>query len=327
MKGVLIFEVNIEKSSTIGRVVEVYRERYLVETNNIIRFMEVSGHFRHLNHLKNSFPQVGDYVNFHLANEDSGIIDAVQNRRSILERTDAGAIGERQILAANIDLVFICLSMNQDFHPKKLRNYLNLTYGGVFETVVLLTKKDLCPDPQMYVNQVRSITDEPFLVVSVYDQEDMMKIQNLVKNKTAVLIGSSGVGKSTIINELLNEERFATNTIRLADAQGRHTTVNRELVHLPEGGSIIDTPGLRLVYAYEVDPAGFLDIETLSEGCLYRNCTHTVEPGCMVLQGIAEGVIDKSRLDQYQRAMKQSEYNRRREEERNRLTKRRQLKR
>jgi len=327
MKGVLIFEMNIEKSSTIGRVVEVYRERYLVETNNIIRFMEVSGHFRHLNHLKNSFPQVGDYVNFHLANEDSGIIDAVQNRRSILERTDAGAIGERQILAANIDLVFICLSMNQDFHPKKLRNYLNLTYGGVFETVVLLTKKDLCPDPQMYVNQVRSITDEPFLVVSVYDQEDMMKIQNLVKNKTAVLIGSSGVGKSTIINELLNEERFATNTIRLADAQGRHTTVNRELVHLPEGGSIIDTPGLRLVYAYEVDPAGFLDIETLSEGCLYRNCTHTVEPGCMVLQGIAEGVIDKSRLDQYQRAMKQSEYNRRREEERNRLTKRRQLKR
>jgi len=289
--------------------------------------MEVSGHFRHLNHLKNSFPQVGDYVNFHLANEDSGIIDAVQNRRSILERTDAGAIGERQILAANIDLVFICLSMNQDFHPKKLRNYLNLTYGGVFETVVLLTKKDLCPDPQMYVNQVRSITDEPFLVVSAYDQEDMMKIQNLVKNKTAVLIGSSGVGKSTIINELLNEERFATNTIRLADAQGRHTTVNRELVHLPEGGSIIDTPGLRLVYAYEVDPAGFLDIETLSEGCLYRNCTHTVEPGCMVLQGIAEGVIDKSRLDQYQRAMKQSEYNRRREEERNRLTKRRQLKR
>ncbi|MFA5467375.1 MAG: ribosome small subunit-dependent GTPase A, partial [Candidatus Izemoplasmatales bacterium] len=275
--------MNIEKSSTIGRVVEVYRERYLVETNNIIRFMEVSGHFRHLNHLKNSFPQVGDYVNFHLANEDSGIIDAVQNRRSILERTDAGAIGERQILAANIDLVFICLSMNQDFHPKKLRNYLNLTYGGVFETVVLLTKKDLCPDPQMYVNQVRSITDEPFLVVSVYDQEDMMKIQNLVKNKTAVLIGSSGVGKSTIINELLNEERFATNTIRLADAQGRHTTVNRELVHLPEGGSIIDTPGLRLVYAYEVDPAGFLDIETLSEGCLYRNCTHTVEPGCMVL--------------------------------------------
>jgi len=327
MKGVLIFEMNIEKSSTIGRVVEVYRERYLVETNNIIRFMEVSGHFRHLNHLKNSFPQVGDYVNFHLANEDSGIIDAVQNRRSILERTDAGAIGERQILAANIDLVFICLSMNQDFHPKKLRNYLNLTYGGVFETVVLLTKKDLCPDPQMYVNQVRSITDEPFLVVSAYDQEDMMKIQNLVKNKTAVLIGSSGVGKSTIINELLNEERFATNTIRLADAQGRHTTVNRELVHLPEGGSIIDTPGLRLVYAYEVDPAGFLDIETLSEGCLYRNCTHTVEPGCMVLQGIAEGVIDKSRLDQYQRAMKQSEYNRRREEERNRLTKRRQLKR
>jgi ribosome biogenesis GTPase len=327
MKGVLIFEMNIEKSSTIGRVVAVYRERYLVETNNIIRFMEVSGHFRHLNHLKNSFPQVGDYVNFHLANEDSGIIDAVQNRRSILERTDAGAIGERQILAANIDLVFICLSMNQDFHPKKLRNYLNLTYGGVFETVVLLTKKDLCPDPQMYVNQVRSITDEPFLVVSVYDQEDMMKIQNLVKNKTAVLIGSSGVGKSTIINELLNEERFATNTIRLADAQGRHTTVNRELVHLPEGGSIIDTPGLRLVYAYEVDPAGFLDIETLSEGCLYRNCTHTVEPGCMVLQGIAEGVIDKSRLDQYQRAMKQSEYNRRREEERNRLTKRRQLKR
>ncbi|MDD4184173.1 MAG: ribosome small subunit-dependent GTPase A [Candidatus Izemoplasmatales bacterium] len=319
--------MNIEKSSTIGRVVAVYRERYLVETNNIIRFMEVSGHFRHLNHLKNSFPQVGDYVNFHLANEDSGIIDAVQNRRSILERTDAGAIGERQILAANIDLVFICLSVNQDFHPKKLRNYLNLTYGGVFETIVLLTKKDLCPDPQMYVNQVRSITDEPFLVVSAYDQEDMMKIQNLVKNKTAVLIGSSGVGKSTIINDLLKEERFATNTIRLADAQGRHTTVNRELVHLPEGGSIIDTPGLRLVYAYEVDPAGFLDIETLSEGCLYRNCTHTVEPGCLVLQGIAEGVIDKSRLDQYQRAMKQSEYNRRREEERNRLTKRRQLKR
>lgn len=321
-KGELIFDNHPQQFSTIGQVVAVYRERYLVEANNEHRFMEVSGRFRHLNHGKSSYPQVGDFVVFHRTN-DAGIIESVQERRSVLDRTDVGTIGERQILAVNIDLVFVCLSLNQDFHPKKLRNYLNLTYSGVYETIILLTKKDLCFDTQAYFQEVRAITDAPVLAVSAYDAGDMAELSNILKDKTAVLIGSSGVGKSTIINELLGEARFVTNTIRLADAQGRHTTVSRELVRLPSGGAIIDTPGLRIVYAYDVDGAGFADIETLAEGCLYRDCTHAVEPGCMILQAIADGTIDQERLDQYRHAIKLSEHNRRREAERSRMTERR----
>ncbi|MDD3477410.1 MAG: ribosome small subunit-dependent GTPase A [Candidatus Izemoplasmatales bacterium] len=318
-KGEFIIETNLNPGMHIGTVIAVYRERYLVEIGEEKHFMEVSGRYRYLHNQKSDYPQVGDLVHFHMADEWMGIIESVGERRSILSRADVGSVGEQQILAVNVDLVFLCLSLNKDFHPKKLRNFLTITYGQNFETIILLTKKDLCDDPAPYVAQVQHITDVPMMIVSAFDHEDLQKIREAIGMKTAVLIGSSGVGKSTILNRLLGEERFDTKTIRMSDAQGRHTTVNREMVQLDGGGAVIDTPGIRVVSSYIVDEGVFEDVTSLSEGCLFRDCTHTVEPGCMVIKAIEDGTMEEERFEQFQKATKLNDYYRRREQARNRI--------
>ncbi len=318
-RGDSIIDTNRNKSLSTGQVIAVYRERYLVEWEEEKRFMEISGRFRYLSQQKSDYPQIGDFVYFHMADNETGIIESVQERRSVLERADVGSIGERQILAANIDLVLICMSLNQDFHPKKLRDFLTLTYGGRFEVIILLTKKDICPDPKPYIEKAHNITNAPVYIVSAYDETDIETVQGLISDKTAVCIGASGVGKSTMINELLGEDRFVTKTIRLSDDQGHHATVGRELVKLPRGGAIIDTPGIRIVSSFDADETEFADIIALAEGCLYRDCTHTVEPGCMVQKGIEDGLIDIGRYEQYRKALKLGEYNRRRERERKKI--------
>jgi len=281
--------------------------------------MEVSGRFKYINYMKSEYPQVGDYVRFRLAGDDFGIIESIEERASVLERLDVGTIGERHILAVNVDIVFICLSLNQDFNLKKLRNFLTLTYGQAFETIVLLTKKDLCDDPNVWINQVKTVTDVPVIAMSAYQEDDCKQIVDLIENKTAVLIGSSGVGKSTLINRMLGEELLETKTIRMSDAQGRHATVNRELLHLNNHGKIIDTPGIRIVSSFYVEESDFEDIISLSEGCSFNDCTHTVEPGCMVLKSLYDGTLEHDRYEQYRKAMKLNAHNIAREEQRQRI--------
>jgi ribosome biogenesis GTPase len=144
-------------------------------------------------------------------------------------------------------------------------------------------------------------------------------LKKILANKTAVFTGSSGVGKSTIINKLINEEHFKTNLIRMSDAQGRHTTVNRELINLDNGGKVIDTPGIRIVSSYFVSEESFEDILSLSEGCHFADCKHQKEPGCMVRKALNTGLLDYERFNQYIKAMKYSRFNQKREAERARL--------
>jgi len=269
--------------------------------------------------MKSEFPQIGDYVHFHFAGDDFGIIESIQDRRSVLERQDVGRVKEKQILATNVDLVFICMSLNQDFNLRKLSNFLTLTYSSDVQTFILLTKRDLCEDTQPYIEQVKTISDYDIVTVSAFEPSDIDIINDIIDEKTAVFIGSSGVGKSTIINHLIGEELQQTKTIRTKDAQGRHATVNRELIRLPRGGSVIDTPGIRIVSSYVVDERNFEDILSLSEGCMFTDCSHTSEPGCMIQKSLEDGTLEQERYDQYQKVLKRNKFNKKRELERQRL--------
>lgn len=306
-------------SLNTGQVIAVFKDRYLVEFDDAKIHMEVSGRFQFSNFQKSEYPQIGDYVKFHLADDYLGIIEQITERRSTLERADVGNIKEKHILATNMDLVFICMSLNEDFNLIKLRNYLSLTYDSNFETIILLTKRDLCMNVEDYIKQVNDITDYEIMCVSAFSLEDIQRMNEVIGTKTAVFIGSSGVGKSTLINQLLDEDHFKTNLIRLSDAQGRHTTVNRELVKLKNGGKVIDTPGIRIVSSYFVSEEHFEDIISLSEGCFFSDCKHQREPGCMVQKAIIDGELDFERLQQYEKAIKLHNFHKRREIERQKI--------
>ncbi|XMB72861.1 ribosome small subunit-dependent GTPase A [Mycoplasmatota bacterium WC30] len=308
-----------ENSLLLGQIIAVYKEKYLVEYNENKIMMEVSGRFRYMHYLKSDFPQVGDFVKFRTVDENFGIIESICERKSVLDRLDVGFIQERQILAVNVDLVFICMSLNEDFNLKKLRNFLTLTYDSNFKTIILLTKKDLCDDIDEFIKQTKTVTDNEIFTITVYDELDIQNLKALIAYNTAVFIGSSGVGKSTIINKLIGEEHFKTKTIRLSDAQGRHATVNRELIHLETGGKVIDTPGIRIVSSYFVSEASFEDIQSLSEGCYYKDCTHNKEPGCLVQKSLQTGDLDIERYNQYLKAIRLNRFNKQREIQRQRI--------
>lgn len=301
----------------------MFKERYVIAFENAYISAQVSGRFHYIHFQKHEYPQVGDYVNFRIVDEQTAIIEEVKERHSVLEREDAGQIGERQILAANVDLVFICMSLNEDFNTIKLRNFLTLTYQKPFETIILLTKKDLCHNEIEYVSKVQKITELDILTYSALDPNDLPVLKQVINGKTTVFIGSSGVGKSTIINQLMGEEHFKTQDIRLSDAQGRHTTVHRELIDLGQETKVIDTPGIRIVSSYFVSESAFEDIKSLSEGCRFDDCSHKHEPGCMVQQAIRQGVLDEERYHQYRKAMKLNAYHQKRELERSRLQQKR----
>ncbi len=315
----MIITLQTNDNLLIGQVITVYKDRYLVEYENQKIMTEVSGRFKYLNYEKSEYPQIGDFVRFHKADEYLGIIEQIQERRNTLDRLDVGKDTSKHILATNIDICFICMSLNKDFNETKLRNFLNLTTAKDFKTIVLLTKKDLCEDINHYLSITRNITDNEIMVTSSFDENDLNLIEETIGNQTAVFIGSSGVGKSTIINHLLGDEHFKTNEIRLSDAQGRHTTVNRELLKLKSGGKVIDTPGIRIITSYFVDEQSFEDILLLSEGCRYSDCKHEKEPGCMIKRALRTNELERSRYEQYLKAIKTNEYVQRKELEKQRM--------
>ena len=272
----------------------------------------VSGRFQYVAATVSDYPAVGDYVMADLNGGDTAVIHHVQPRKSVFLRRAAGAAKTEQVVAANVDTVFLCMALNNDFNLRRLERYLTVARESGAAPVVLLTKSDLCGDLPEKLAQAESVAAGADIVtVSAMEDEGYNRLADyLVKGETLAFVGSSGVGKSTLINRLLGEDRLRTNGLR-NDDKGRHTTTHRELLILPCGAAVIDTPGMRelgIWNASEGITATFADIEALAEKCRFKNCTHSTEPGCAVRAAIERGELSGERLSSYEKLRKENAY-------------------
>lgn len=287
----------------------------------------VSGRMRYRVGGKEQYPAVGDWVAVKpLVGERKGIIQAVLPRRSKFSRKVAGERTEEQIVSANIDVVFIVSGLDggRNFNLRRIERYLTLAWSSGAAPVIILNKVDLCKDVDMYIQSVESIAPgTPIHAVSARQKLGLATLKNyLTKGHTAAFLGSSGVGKSAIINALLGTEKQETGEVREEDRMGRHTTTRRELILLPGGGIVIDTPGMREIqlWAGEDDLQGaFQDIEVLAKQCHFKDCSHGSESGCAVREAIHQGMLDLARLESYRKLQNEMKYLASREEHNTRL--------
>ena len=272
----------------------------------------VSGRFQYVAAAVSDYPAVGDYVMADLNGGDTAVIHHVLPRKSVFLRRAAGAAKTEQVVAANVDTAFLCMALNNDFNLRRLERYLTVARESGAAPVVLLTKSDLCGDLPEKLAQAESVAAGADIVtVSAMEDEGYNRLADyLVKGETLAFVGSSGVGKSTLINRLLGEDRLRTNGLR-NDDKGRHTTTHRELLILPCGAAVIDTPGMRELGIWNADEgitATFADIEALAEKCRFKNCTHSTEPGCAVRAAIERGELSGERLSSYEKLRKENAY-------------------
>lgn len=294
------------------RVVAQEKGLYKISNGSIVKNAAVSGKFMYTASTVSDYPAVGDYVIAEWPDDDSNaVIQSVFPRKSCFIRKSAGSNKQEQVVAANIDTVFICMSLNNDYNIRRLERYLAVAYDSDAVPVVVLTKADLCDDIESKLSEINRIaSDVDVIAVSAFkdDYDELMKY--IKPDKTFAFLGSSGVGKSTLINKLVGNENIATGGLR-NDDKGRHTTTHRELITIENGAFLIDTPGMRELGMWDNDSGidtVFSDIEDLICKCRFSNCTHTKEPGCAIQKAISEGVLDISRWQSYLKLKNENEY-------------------
>src|SRR5918993_1267451 len=261
----------------------------------------VAGRLRHRAGTRTDYPAVGDWVAIGGDAHGGARIHAVLPRTSRFSRRAAGDVTEEQIVAANIDTVFLVGGLDGDFNPRRLERYLLVARESGANPVIVLNKADLSDDPAARVAEVQAhAVDVPVYGVSCQAPETLEPLwRYLQSGRTAALLGSSGVGKSTIVNRLVGHDLLATRDVRESDSRGRHTSTSRQMVLLPRGGILIDTPGMRELQLWDTGEglAGtFGDIEALAGECRFRDCRHRGEPGCAVAAAVAAGALDDVRL-------------------------------
>lgn len=296
---------------TPGRIACEHTHLYTVygETNEWTA--RVSGKYRYETGPKGDFPAVGDWVALEARPEEgAATIHALLTRRSSFSRKVAGGTVKEQVVAANVDTTFLVSGLDGDFNLRRIERYLTLAWESGTAPVIVLNKADLCEDLNVRLAETEAIAfGVPVYAVSATEDLGMATIRaHISAGKTAVFIGSSGVGKSTLINCLLGAPRQAVADVRADDSRGRHTTTYRELILLPGGGVMIDTPGMRELQLWG-DETGlkhaFEDIETLAAHCRFRDCIHEGEPGCAVQAALESGDLAPDRFQGYLKQRKE----------------------
>ena len=288
-----------------ARVISQEKGSYMLSSGTQVRPASVSGKFRHEALTASDYPAVGDYV---LAAwpEDGGqaVIHSLFPRKSCFIRKAAGSAKQEQVVAANIDTVLICMSLNQNYNLRRLERYLSVAYDGGAVPVVVLTKADLCTDVVAKLAEVQGAAPGvEILTVSSLTGDYEAVLPYIRPGRTIAFLGSSGVGKSTLLNRLMGTDSLATGSIGAGD-KGRHTTTHRELLTLPNGAFVIDTPGMRELGMWNsgsgVDTA-FRDIEAQARTCRFSDCTHTTEPGCAIRRALEDGTLDAARWGSFRK--------------------------
>jgi ribosome biogenesis GTPase / thiamine phosphate phosphatase len=311
-----VLDLALPDDVTIARVISVNKNNYAVSNGKKDIVAELTGKFFFGTTSPLDYPAVGDWVTVRLLNDDSfAVIVDILPRRSVLQRKTAGNKIDYQLIAANIDRALIVQALDSNYNLRRLERYLVLINEGHIEPVVLLSKSDLASPEEIEQKKsdIRKIAPNigviSFSNVNAADIEAIKEV--LTPGGTFCLLGSSGVGKTTLVNNLMGEELFKTREIREKDERGRHTTTRRELIVLPNGAIIIDNPGMRELGVIAVESGldeTFAEIAELSQRCRFRDCTHVVEKGCAVLNAIEEGVLSKERYNNYIKMRKEASY-------------------
>ena len=307
---------NSAKSETnVARIVAVDRDRYMIGSEFGSIPAELTGKLAYCAETSEDIPCVGDWVLVDYYDQNAhAIVHDILPRKTILRRRASGARVDYQLIAANIDVAFIVQSCDVDYNLNRLDRYIVMTNDGGIDSILLLTKSDRVEDLilESMTEEVRREHSIGVIPLSSTSGAGYDRLRDtLVKGKTYCLIGSSGVGKSTILNKLVGKEELATGTVREKSAKGRHTTTRRQLVILDDGALFVDTPGMRelgmLGFGLGIDES-YEDIAAIAERCRFADCTHTTEKGCAVLLSVVEGQLTTERFQSYLKLMKESKY-------------------
>jgi len=311
-------EGNDHNDFHIARIIAVQRESYIINNGDKDFYAKVTGNLMFSANSPIDFPAVGDFVLFqHFENDSTAIIHKITNRKNVLTRKTPGKKIDFQLIAANVDAALIIQALDNDFNLNRLERYLSMVNKFNIEPIILLSKSDLIKNEKRdkILEEVKNKNHH----VNVYsfsnfeNSVEQIKLL-LISRKTYCLLGSSGVGKTTLLNNILDKDIFETQEVRISDGKGKHTTTSRQLILLENGAMIIDTPGMRELGNISLDEGidkTFEEIYLLTANCKFNNCSHTVEKGCAVLEALENGEIEEQRYLNFLKLKKESEYNER----------------
>ena len=307
-----------EQGLEFGRVSWLSRGVYNLYTERDQRLARLSGRFYHHATLASELPAVGDWVAFR-ERHNACIIQAVLPRHSKFSRKVPGLTTEEQLLAANVDKAFLVTALDNDYNLRRIERYLAIAWESGAQPIVILNKADLCADVATRVAEAQRVTiGAPVYSISSLTGEGLLQLEReIAPAQTVAMLGSSGVGKTTLINRLLGKDAFATHPVRVGDDRGHHTTTARSLILLPSGALVMDTPGLRELQIWENDEGlerTFDEIETFAAQCAFSDCAHVTEPRCAVRAAVEQGRLSAARLENFRKLQRELSYLERRQD-------------